>query len=149
MQSKVSGRLPTLPCLLWFASPWCHIEGRFTPNRLCRFQLTFSEPSWEPQPRPVREFSPPEGRWRAVGFMTSLSSHASPSVSLAYDGSCQKRKKCRRWVRSLVTGQGQMSLLGKLIWMAPVKYQVRLKIWLGLMILLIRDCRDSDPGQVN
>lgn len=29
--------------LLWFLSPWCHIERRFTPERVCHFKLTFSE----------------------------------------------------------------------------------------------------------
>lgn len=39
-------------------------------------------------------------------------------------------------MQAIVTGQGQMSLLGKLIWMVLMKYQAGLKIWLHLVIQL-------------
>lgn len=40
-------------------------------------------------------------------------------------------------MQAIVTGQGQMTLLGKLIWMVLVKYQAGLKIWLHLVIQLV------------
>lgn len=37
-----------------------------------------------------------------------------PPCHLAYDGPAKRERSVGRWARSLVTGQGQMSLLGKI-----------------------------------
>lgn len=39
-------------------------------------------------------------------------------------------------MQAIVTGQGKMPLLDKLIWMVLVKYQAGVKIWLHLVIQL-------------